>query len=79
MFQPRHSILSNVRAGIRKYVVSWLKHSRESDRPVPGPIYVRASRAGIEFFPSESAVMYDVRSLAKESDLRIDGSPPLLG
>ena len=38
MFEPRHNILSNVRADIRTYVVSWLKHSRESNRPVPGPI-----------------------------------------
>ena len=34
MFEPRHNILSNVRADIRKYVVSWLKHSRGSNRPV---------------------------------------------
>ena len=27
MFEPRHIILSNVRADIRNYVVSWLKHS----------------------------------------------------
>ena len=27
MFEPFHNILSNVRADIRKYVVSWLKHS----------------------------------------------------
>ena len=26
MFEPRHNILSNVRAAIRKYVVTWLKH-----------------------------------------------------
>ena len=38
MFEPRHNILSNVRGDIRKYVVSWLKHSHESNRPVPGPI-----------------------------------------
>ena len=37
MFEPRHNILSNVRTDIRKYVVSWLKHSRESNRPLPGP------------------------------------------
>ena len=37
MFEPRHNILSDVRADIRKYVVSWLKHSRESNRSVPGP------------------------------------------
>ena len=37
MFEPRHNIRSNVRADIPKYV-SWLKHSRESNRPAPGPI-----------------------------------------
>ena len=37
MFEPRHNILSNVPADIRQYVVSWLKHSRESNRPVLGP------------------------------------------
>ena len=30
MFELRHNILSNVRTNVRKYVVSWLKHSRES-------------------------------------------------
>ena len=38
MFEPRHNIVSNVRADIRNYVVSWLKHSRESKSPVLGPI-----------------------------------------
>ena len=38
MFEPRHNILSNVRADIRKYIVSWLKHSRERNRLLPGPI-----------------------------------------
>ena len=42
VFEPRHNILSNVRADIRKLVVSWLKHSRESDRAVPGPITTEA-------------------------------------
>ena len=37
MFEPCHNILSNVRANIRNYVVSSLKHSRESNRPVAGP------------------------------------------
>ena len=37
MFEPHHNLLSNVRVDIRKYVVSWLKHSRGSIRPVPGP------------------------------------------
>ena len=41
MFEPCHNILSNVRADIRKYVVSWLKRSHESDRPVPGPTCTR--------------------------------------
>ena len=37
--RARHNILSNVGADIiRKYVVSWLKHSRGSNRPVTGPI-----------------------------------------
>ena len=35
-FEPSHDILSNVRADIRKYVVSWLKPLRESNRPVAG-------------------------------------------
>ena len=39
MFEPRHNILSNVRADIRKYVASWLEHPRESNRPVLGPTY----------------------------------------
>ena len=38
MFEPRHNIVSNVRADIRKYAVSWFEHSRESNRPVPGPL-----------------------------------------
>ena len=42
MSKPRHNILSNVRADIRKYVVAWLKHSRECNRPVAGPICDRA-------------------------------------
>ena len=33
----QHTVLRNVRAHIRKYVVSWLKHSRESNRPLLGP------------------------------------------
>ena len=37
MFEPRHNILLNVRVGIRNNVVSWLKHSRESNRSIPGP------------------------------------------
>ena len=40
MFEPRHNILSNARADIGKYVVSWLKHSRETDTPAPGPIII---------------------------------------
>ena len=31
-FEPRHSILSYVRTNVRKYVVAWLEHSRESNR-----------------------------------------------
>ena len=30
-----HNILSNLRADIGKYVVSWLKHSRENNRRYP--------------------------------------------
>ena len=37
LFEQRHNILSNVRADIRKYVVSWLKHWRERNRPLPAP------------------------------------------
>ena len=35
MFEPRHNILSNVRTNVGKYVVMWLKHSRESNRRYP--------------------------------------------
>ena len=35
MFEPRHNILSNVRTNVRKYVVTWLKHSRDSNRRYP--------------------------------------------
>ena len=38
MFVPRHNILSYVRADIQKYVVTCLKHSDESNRPIPGLI-----------------------------------------
>ena len=41
MFEPRHIILSNVRADIRKNVVSWLKHSLDCNRPVPGAVHIR--------------------------------------
>ena len=27
-FAPRHNILSNVRTNVRKYIVTWLEHSR---------------------------------------------------
>ena len=30
-----HNILSNVHTNVRKYVVTWLKHSRESNRRYP--------------------------------------------
>ena len=36
MFEPRQNILADVRVDIRKYVVSWLKHSCEINRPVHG-------------------------------------------
>ena len=36
MFEPRHNILPDVRTNVGKYVMSWLEHSRESNRPVPG-------------------------------------------
>ena len=29
MFELRHNILSNVRTNVRKYVATWLEHSRE--------------------------------------------------
>ena len=41
MFEPRHvprNVRATFRADIRKYVVTWLKHSRESNRPIPGPL-----------------------------------------
>ena len=38
MFEPRHNILSNNRPNVRKYVVTWLEHSRECNRAVPGPL-----------------------------------------
>ena len=40
MLEPRHNILSNFLADIRKYVVTWLKHLRESIRPVAGPTFI---------------------------------------
>ena len=43
MFEPRHNIFSNVRTTVRKYVVSWFEHSRESNRPVPGPLLAELS------------------------------------
>ena len=36
-FEPRHNLHSDVRTNVRKYVVTWLEHSCESNRPVPGP------------------------------------------
>ena len=42
MFEPRHNKLSDVRTNVRTYVVTWFEHSRESDRPVPGPIWWEA-------------------------------------
>ena len=35
IFEPRHNILSNVHTNVRKYVVTRLEHSRESDRRYP--------------------------------------------
>ena len=32
MFEPRHNILPNVHTNVGKYLVTWLEHSRESDR-----------------------------------------------
>ena len=57
MFEPRHNILSNVRTNVRKYVVTWLKHSRESNRPVPGPD--RCKNYDISFSMS---IVYDILS-----------------
>ena len=45
MFEPRHNILSNVRANVRKYVATWFEHSPESNRPVPGPILADYTRS----------------------------------
>ena len=39
MFEPRHNILSIVRTNVGKYVVAWLKHSRESNRRYPDQYY----------------------------------------
>ena len=36
-YSSHDNILSNVRTNVRKYAVTWLKHSRESNRPLPGP------------------------------------------
>ena len=38
LFKPRRNILSYVRANVRKYIVTWLEHPRESNRPVLGPL-----------------------------------------
>ena len=35
MFEPRHNVLSNIRTNVRKYVVTWLEHSREINRRYP--------------------------------------------
>ena len=35
MFEPRHNILPNVCTNVGKYVVTWLEHSRESNRRYP--------------------------------------------
>ena len=43
MFEPRHNILSNVRTNVRRYVVTWLEHSRECNRPVHGPLLAELS------------------------------------
>ena len=37
-FEPRNNILWNVRTNVGKYVVTWLEHSRESNRPLPGSL-----------------------------------------
>ena len=46
MFEPRHNIISNVRTNVRKYVVTWLERSRESNRPVFGPFLAELSIRG---------------------------------
>ena len=43
MFEPRHNILLNVRANVRKYVVTWLEHSPESNRSAPGSLSAELS------------------------------------
>ena len=42
-FKPRHNLLSNVRTNVRKYAVTWLEHSRESNMPEPGPLIAELS------------------------------------
>ena len=39
MFEPRHNIISNV----RKYIATWLEHSRESNRPLLRPLLAELS------------------------------------
>ena len=58
-----HVTTSNVRADIQKYVVSWFKHSWESNRPVPRPICVcRGSKRQTRFFAHQKSVIIFCRS-----------------
>ena len=51
MLEPRHNILSNVLADIRKYVVSWLKHSRLVISRYPDQHdYTLGPEPAVEFF-----------------------------
>ena len=43
MFEPRYNILLNVRTNVRKYVVTWIEHSRESNRPALEPLLAELS------------------------------------
>ena len=56
--EPRHNILSNVHADIRKYVLWWLEHSRESNGPVPGPI-APENTSGLRHY-ADSVVEFEI-------------------
>ena len=55
IFELRHNKLSNVRTNIPKYVVTWLEHSGENNKPVPGPLLAehRIFSSSHLFLPSE--------------------------
>ena len=47
--RAKNNILSNVRTNVQKYVVTWLEHSLENNRPVPEPLLVELSISCSDF------------------------------